>query len=167
MSNNLNLSEIIKSGIQIEKNGRDFYDHASKAVKAERVKQVFEFISGEEQSHLAVFEAILNNIGESAKPAVRYTQEYDAYLQALTDENPFTKPKQGYEIARTIRNDKHALELALVVEKDTLLFYHELKNLLPADSQTDIDTLITNEQDHFNKLSEVYKGFSKFGVNRG
>jgi len=167
MANNLNLSDIVKCGVQIEKNGRDFYDHASKSVKAERVRQVFEYISNEEQLHIAVFEGILGNIDESSKPAVKYPDGYAEYLLALMEENVFTKNKQGYELARTIRNDKHALELSLAVEKDTLLFCHELKKLLDAGCQNDIDKLIANEQDHFNKLSEVYKGFNKFGVNRG
>ena len=167
MANKLNLSEIVKCGVQIEKNSRDFYDHAFKSVKAERVKQVLEYISNEEQLHIAVFEGILNNIDDTSKPAENYPAEYAEYLLALTEENAFTKNKQGYEIARTIRNDKHALELSLTIKKDSLLFYHELKRLLEAVSHSDIDKLIVAEQDHFNKISEVYKGFSKFGVNRG
>ena len=47
--------DIVKFGSQIEKNGRDFYDLASKTVKAERVRQVFEYISNDEQLHIAVF----------------------------------------------------------------------------------------------------------------
>ncbi len=167
MANNFNLSEIVKYGVQIEKNGRDFYDHASKAVKAERVRQVFEYISNEEQQHIAIFESILSKIDENTRPAGKCPAEYVEYLQALIKDNPFTNNKQGYEIARTIRNDKHALELAIAVEKDTLLFYHELKKLLAAACQNDTDTLIANEQDHFNKLADVYKGFNTFGVNRG
>ncbi len=167
MANIFNLSEIVRNGIQIEKNGRDFYDHASKAVKAERVRQVFEYISNEEQSHIAVFESLLSTIDETTKPAVRCTAEYTDYLLALIKDNTFTVNKQGYEIARTIRNDKHALELAIALEKDTLLLYHELKKLLPALCQQDIDTLIAHEQDHFSKLADAYKGFSTFGVNRG
>ena len=164
---NLNLSEIVKCGIQIEKNGRDFYDTASKSVRAEKVKQIFEYISNEEQSHIAVFEGIVNEVDAGSKSAKNCPAEYSQYLLALMEENSFTKIKQGYETARTIRNDKHALELALAVEKDSLLFYHELKRALEHGLHSDIDKLIVSEQDHFNKLSEVYKGFSKFGVNRG
>lgn len=166
MANSFNSGEIVKLGIQIEKNSRDFYDHASKAVKAEKVGQVFEYISGEEQSHIAVFESILDRIDESYQPDGNYSVEYAEYLAALIKENVFTQNKQGYEAARTIRNDKQALEISLGIEKDSILFYNEMKKLLEHGLHGDIDKLIAGEQEHFKKLSDVLKGFNKFGVGR-
>jgi rubrerythrin len=157
-------SEIIKLDIEIEKNGRDFYDQASKNVKADRVRQVFEFISNDEQLHIAVFEGILSRIDASPEPSERYSTEYGDYLIELVDENVFTKNKQGSAMARTIRNDKQSLELALGFEKDSMLFYTEIKKLVSAGFHNDIDKLIAEEQGHFKRLADVMKGFNKFGV---
>jgi rubrerythrin len=157
-------NEMVKIGIQVEKNGRDFYDLASKNVKADRVRQTFEYLSNDEQLHIAVFEEILSRIDENPRHAEKYSSEYADYLAALVEENVFTKNKQGSEMARTIRNDKQALELALGFEKDSLLLYTEIKKLIGADLHKDIDKLIAEEQDHFKRLSDVMKGFNKFGV---
>ena len=166
MANNLNCSEIVKFAIQIEKNGRDFYDLASKNVKAEKVRQVFEYISNDEQLHIAVFEGLQSRLYRDSGLEESFTAEYSQYLKALIEINSFTQSKQGSELARTIRNDKHALELALSLEKDTILFYHEMKVVLDSGLNDDLDKLIVSEQDHCKKLSDAYKGFNKFGINR-
>ncbi|MGA2090653.1 MAG: ferritin family protein [Endomicrobiales bacterium] len=156
--------EIVKFGIQIEKNGRDFYDLASKTVKAEKLRQVFEYISNDEQLHIAIFEGIVSKIDTNPRTAGNYPTEYVDYVNALVEENVFTKNKQGSEVARTIRNDKQALEIALGFEKDSILFYNEIKKVMGAGVHKDIDKLISEEQDHFKRLSDVMKGFNKFGV---
>lgn len=157
-------NEAVAFGIQIKKNGRDFYDLASKTVKADRVRQLFEYLSHDEQLHIGVFEGILGRIDESPRPHGHYPSEYGDFLLALVEENAFTKNKQGSELARSIRNDKQALELALGHEKNTMLFCHEIKKLVWPGFHKEIDTLITEEQDHFTKISDVAKGFTKFGV---
>ena len=68
-------------------------------------------------------------------------------------------------MSRTIRNDKHALELALGFEKDSILFYYEIKKMINDTFHKEIDKLITQEQDHFKRISDVLKGFNKFGVS--
>ena len=163
MGNIFKSSEIVKFAVQIEKNGRDFYDQASKGVKAESAKKIFELLSYEEQLHIAVFEGILNQL-DKHEPAESYPGEYADYMLALVSESVFTKNKQGYEIARTIRNDKQALELAIGFEKDSILFYYEMKRYVWEGFHKDVDKLIAQEQEHLKKLSDLMKGFNKFGV---
>jgi rubrerythrin len=163
MGNLFNSSEIVKFGVQIEKNGRDFYDQAAKTAKSEKAKQIFAFLSNEEQIHIAVFEAILSEMDKN-EPAEKYPGEYADYMLALVEENVFTKNKQGYEVARTIRNDKQALELAIGFEKDSILFYYAMKKYVWEGFHKDVDKLIAEEQEHLRKLYDIIKGFSKFGV---
>ena len=166
MAKNIDLSETIRCAVQIEKNARDFYDHASKGVKAAKVRQVFEVISSDEQNHIALFEQLRARLETVSNPAQNSSGGYASYIQALIETTAFTQNKQGYEHARTIRNDKHGLELALEVEKETVLFYHEIKQMLSGDLHDDIDALIASEQEHVTKIAELLKGFAKFGVNR-
>lgn len=157
-------SEVVAFGVQIKKNGRDFYDLASKTVKADRVRQLFEFLSNDEQLHIGAFEGILSRVDESPRAHGHFPSEYGDYLRALVEGNAFTVAKQGSELARALRNDKQALDLALSYEKDTMLFCHELKKLVWPGFHKEIDTLLAEEQDHFTKISDVAKGFNKFGV---
>ncbi len=163
VANKLSSSDIVKYAVQIEKNGRDFYAQAAKQAKAERVREIFEFLSNEEQLHIAAFEEILRQI-DTHEPPERYPGEYADYMLALAEESVFTKEKQGSEIARTLRNDKQALELAIGFEKDSILFYYEMKRFVWDGLHKDVDKLITQEQEHLKKLSDILKGFAKFGV---
>jgi len=165
MPNNLTSLDLLDLAIQIEKNGRDYYDQAAKFVKAQKVKQVFEYISNDEQLHIAVFEEIISKLEESSEPDPKNPSEYVNYILALVEENVFTKSKQGSEMYRTIRNDKHALELALGFEKDSILFNYEIKKMINSSFHEEIDKLIAQEQDHFKRISDVLKGFNKFGVS--
>ena len=45
-------SEIIEIGIQIEKNGRDFYDELVKTADDPRAKEAFKALSEEESKHI-------------------------------------------------------------------------------------------------------------------
>jgi len=153
----------VKYAVQIEKNGRDFYDQAAKSVKSDKAKKVLEFLSNEEQQHIAAFEEILRQIPGN-EPKERYPGEYADYMLALIEESLFTKSKQGYDSAKTIRNDKQALELAVGFEKDSILFYYEMKRFVWEGLHGNIDKLIAEEQDYLKKLSDLLKGFNKFGV---
>lgn len=163
MGNLFKSSEIVKFAVQIEKNGRDFYDQASKNVKAEKAKKIFEYLSHEEQLHIGIFEGILSQMDVN-EPAESYPGEYADYMLALVEENVFTKDKRGSEIARKIRNDKQALDLAIGFEKDSILFYYEMKRYVWEGFHKDVDKIIAQEQDHLKKLSDILKGFNKFGV---
>ncbi len=163
VANQFNSSDIVKYAVQIEKNGRDFYDQAAKSVKSDRAKKVLEFLSNEEQQHISDFENILNQIPGN-EPKERYPGEYADYMLALVEESLFTKNKRGYDSARAIRNDKQALELAIGFEKDSILFYYEMKRFVWEGLHKNIEKIIAEEQEHLKKLSELLKGFNKFGV---
>jgi len=67
----------------------------------------------------------------------------------------FTKEKKGTEIAQKIKDDKEAIEIGIDAEKDSILFYTEMKKLVPKDGHKTIDKLIGQEQEHLRKLSEL------------
>ena len=59
MANIFSGSEIVQIGIQIEKNGRDFYNALEKQSTSNKSKEIFRYLAGEEEKHIKVFEEIL------------------------------------------------------------------------------------------------------------
>jgi len=156
--------EIVQMGIRIEENGRDFYNTLEKSARSEEVKVIFHFLGEEEERHIRVFQGLLSEV-ENYEPKEAYPDEYFDYLTALSRDYIFTKEKTGKRIAETIENDLDAVALGIDFEKDSILFYHEMKNLVWAKGRDIIDRLIEEERRHLQKLWELKAELDKNTFN--
>jgi rubrerythrin len=154
MGNIFSGSEIIELGVQIEKNGRDFYRALSRQAKNFKTGEIFKFLAAEEEKHIVVFQKILDSV-QKYEPAESYPEEYFAYMNALASEHVFTQKDKGEGIARKIKTDKEAIEMAIGFEKDSIIFYEGMKKVVPQNGHQPIDSLITQEQNHLRQLSEL------------
>ena len=152
MENIFSGSEIVEIAVEIEKNGRDFYSSVALLLKDKKAKDIFKYLAGQEENHIKVFEKMLAGV-KKYEPLEAYTDEYFAYVKALSEEHVFTKKKKGKEIAKTVKDGKRAVELGLSFERDSILFYYEMKNFVPGSEQNIIDELMKEEQMHLKKLS--------------
>jgi len=154
MSNFFSVSEVVQIGIEIEKNGKDFYNTVASSSKNKEVKKMWEYLANEEEQHIKTFEEILSTV-EKYEPPEAYPGEYFSYLKALSEQHVFTQKNKGKEIAKKVKNDTEAIELAIGFEKDSILFYYEMKKLVKKDTSKTIDKLIEQEQGHLSKLSDL------------
>ena len=58
---------------------------------------------------------------------------------------------------RAIKDEASAIDFAIRRELDSLLYYREIRELLPADRKEAIERIILEEKKHFMKLSEMKK----------
>ena len=149
-------SEIVQLGIQIEKNGQDFYNTLSAQTKNEKAKGLFEFLAGEEAKHIQVFKKILEKTAKY-EPVGLDADEYYAYMNALASEHVFTQKDKGAEIARAIKTDNEVVEKAIGFEKDSIVFYEGMKKIVPDYDKKIVDDLIAQEQGHLRQLTELKK----------
>ena len=147
-------NEIVELAIQIEKNGRDFYNALVAQSKSQEAKDIFKYLAGEEEKHIKAFQKILNSV-QKYEPAESYPGEYFAYMNALASEHIFTQKDKGNEIAKRAKSDKEAIGLGIGFEKDSIIFYEGMKKVVPEDELKIVDGLIAQEQDHLRKLSEL------------
>jgi rubrerythrin len=147
-------SEIVELGIQIEKNGRDFYNALVEQLKNQKAKEKFKYLAGEEEKHITVFQNILDSV-HKYEPPETYPGEYFAYMNALARDYVFTQKDKGREIAKNIKGDKEAINLGIGFEKDSIIFYVGMKKVVPEYDHKIVDKLITQEQDHLRQLSEL------------
>lgn len=149
-------SEIVELGVQIEKNGRDFYNSIARKVKYPSASEIFKFLAGEEEKHIAVFQRILDSV-EKYEPAEAYPGEYFAYMNALASEYIFTQKDKGIKIAKDTKNDAEAIELGIGFEKDSIIFYEGMKKVVPEHDCKILNSLITQEQNHLKQLTDLKK----------
>jgi len=156
MSNVFKGSEIVAIGIQIEKNGKDFYNALVGRSKEQKSKELFKFLAGEEEKHIAVFEKILSGLEEDDS-VDSYPGEYASYMKNLASEHIFTQRDKGIQVAEGTNNDKEAIELGIKFEKDSITFYEGMKKVVKEHDHKIIEKIIEQEQAHLRQLSELNK----------
>ncbi len=156
MANIFSGTEIVQFGIEIEKNGKDFYDVLVRQSKNSKARGVFEYLAGEEEKHIATFQKVLDKL-EKYQPPESYPGEYFAYMDALADDYVFTQKNKGKEIARRITGDKEAADTGMGFEKDSILFYEGMKKVVPEHDHKVLDELIGQEQKHMRQLCDLKK----------
>ena len=156
MAGILQGSDLVETAIQIEKNGAAFYDEMAKSAKEESVREKASFFAGEERKHLEIFQDMLSSVGES-QPVETYPGEYTLYVKTLADQHIFTKEKDAQAQARKAPSDIEAIDFALGIERDSILFYSEMKNFIRKGTHEAVDKIIEEERKHLRQFAELKK----------
>jgi rubrerythrin len=151
-------SDIVEVAVRIEENGANFYRFAGQIASHEEAKALFAHLAEAEVAHQRVFEGIFAQM-EHADPPESYQGEYQAYLRNYVDNKIiFTKDVMDRELA-AVKDTPSALDFAMQRELDSILYYHEIKNLLPAGQHPAVERIIAEERKHYSGLAEMKKRF--------
>jgi rubrerythrin len=156
MGNLFCANEVIEMGIQILKNGRDYYTDIARLSKNDQLKDTFTWLSAEEGRHIKTFEVLLTDV-EKCEPFEIYDGEYAAYIKSLIEGYNYTKVNQGKEIAKKAKDNGQAIDMAISYEKEAILFIHEMKNVVRERERETIADLIKKVQEHVTRLYRLRK----------
>jgi rubrerythrin len=148
--------ELIEIAIGIEKNGAIFYDSLASSSKNPAVLDTYKYLADQEREHTAVFQKMLGSVSES-KPQEAYTEQYNLYLKALIDSLVFTDDKVTRQMARKVSGDAEAIQIAMGAEKDSILFYVEVRDLVRRSDRKVVGKIIEEEKSHLRKLTQIKK----------
>ena len=152
-------NDIVEVAVRIEENGINFYNFAQQIAKTEDAKKLFDQLAHAEAAHKRTFEKLLSQI-ETYKPAETYTGEYSAYLRNYVDNNLiFTKDVMDKQLSK-VTDTLGAVEFALQRELDSILYYHEIKNLVPQSQHETIEKIINEERKHYAMLLDMKKRYA-------
>jgi rubrerythrin len=155
-----NLGEIFKIAEQIERNGAHFYREA--ALKFEdntEVKSLLLDLAVQEDNHEKTFSEILHKVlkNEGINSEDELTRQY---LDAIAGQFVFNKATEECELINNM-SKQEVFDVAIVKEKDSIVFYVGLKNaLISEQDKKSIDLIIEEEQKHLvdlRKYAEILK----------
>lgn len=152
--------DMLEIAVNIERNGEAFYQAAMKAARENSTKAAFDFLAGEERKHLRTFQSILTSLPPQPLSET-YSGEYALYVKSLSDNQVFKDDKTARSMAAKAANDAEVVHLALSAERDSLLFYWEMKSLLRQDELPIIDRIMDEERGHVRRLSELERKLEK------
>jgi len=149
-------SELVNIAIGIEKSGLAFYQSLVKKEKGVMARGAYKYLAEMEEKHIKTFRSMLDAVGEY-RPPETYTEEYDLYLKALVDSAVFTDDKVAREMAEKANSSAEAIQIGLGAEKDSILFYSAMRNLVPERDRKVMDRIIEEEKSHLRQLSDLKK----------
>ncbi|MFH0823863.1 MAG: ferritin family protein [Pseudomonadota bacterium] len=158
--------DVFAMAVRIEENGKAFYDGAAAKTDNPKVKKLFEDLAGMEAGHIVLFKAFRSTVASSLPAESVWDPEglAESYLQATADTHIFTK-QSADEHLKGMATPIQALEMALMFEKDSVVFFLGMKDLLPDPAgKGEIDKLIQSEQDHVRMISKALRDVASKGV---
>ena len=151
-----NAGEAFKIALEIEENGRLFYEKAQSKTDDPEVKKIFAELGQEELNHKARFTVLLAELPQETTGSTVWDpqNEIDQYLKMTADMHVFRTSANVEDALAKIGGPVEALKLAIGFEKDSIIFFLEMQGLAEgADSAKKIGQLVKEEQTHLKKLS--------------
>jgi rubrerythrin len=146
--------EIIEIAMRLEERGEAFYKAAAdKATRAD-IKALFEDLAVQEQYHRRAFQQMGRDVVALALSPEQW-DEFQAYTNALLQQSFFAKPEGVLDQAAGAMDEREALQGALGFEKETLLFFHELKGVVGGAGQQTVERIVQEEKRHIQRLSAM------------
>lgn len=159
----LNEDEVYRVGMCIEEAGLDFYTRMADKADDPSTKRVFKRLARDEKQHLAFFESLeLKTSGTMGSRAVETDADVSKYVCSLVDGGIFANISKMDKVARGKFNPEKALELALQVEKDAVLYYMEAHAAARKRStKTALARLIDEEKGHVVQITKRLENLRK------
>ena len=152
-------SEILEFAIRIEENGGKIYRRFSETMDDSGVKELFNYLADEEVKHKRIFEQMVSGV-ENYQPPESYPGEYFAYLRAYADTIIFTHKNLDKELAK-VKDVVGAIDFAIRREVDAILYFLEMKNLVPKGQRDVMYKVVDEERSHYLKLTQLRKNYEE------
>jgi len=151
MSYDFNADEVFEIAEQIERNGANFYRTVAEKVSDTGKKQLLTDLAEMEDEHEQTFKSLKFQLTTDEKIQTTFDPEGESerYLRALADTRIF------YEKEVDTASFEDILKSAITAEKDSILFYLGMKEVVPAHlGKQKLDDIIKEEMEHISLLSK-------------
>jgi rubrerythrin len=157
--------DVFSMAVRIEENGNAFYTGAAAMAQDPQTKKLFEDLALMEAGHIKAFKSLRSQLPGAFPADAVWDPEglAESYLQAAADTHIFTVQAASIRLTG-IKTALEALDMALQFEKDSVVFFLGMKEVLPDPGGKDqIDKLIMSEMDHIRMLTVVKKSLMEGG----
>jgi rubrerythrin len=153
--------DVFAVAVRIEENGERFYRALAKRFRRPALAAFFSALADDEVRHREFYAETLAKLGP-VEVEEGYAGEYLNQLRAYADEVLFS-PEEQRKRLRGFRDLAGALAGAIRAELDSILYYQEIRQLVPASRRRKIDEIIEEERRHLVRLA----GMKNAGPGRG
>ncbi|WP_031502365.1 ferritin family protein [Pseudothermotoga hypogea] len=159
-----NIDEIFEMAEQIERNGVVFYNKAAEMFPEYTKKNIFLKLAEMEKEHEKRFHQMRLDLANKEREISQFLDpqgEAAAYLRAMVSGKVFDAKLDPTTRFNQVRSLSEVLRIAIDVEKDSIIFYLGLKEMIPQGLGRDkIGLIVREEMSHVTILSDLLEKLS-------
>jgi rubrerythrin len=148
-------ADVIELALQIEKNGEVFYNRVAEKMDSAEIKSVFKDLAEQEAFHYQTFEKLAQTTWDSPMFTSGDWQDYLVYLNATVQSAFFEGSDKSLALAEKVNDPQEAIRMAMGFEKETLLFFHDLYDMVAEGEKDTISQIIAEEKTHLKRLASL------------
>lgn len=155
-----NADEMFEVAIRIEKNGARFYRKAAGFQSDPKNREMLEKLAAMEDHHKLTFEKMRERLSQADKTATVFDPENEAsqYLAAMADAHGGEGSPAAADSLTGKESIAQIVDIAIGLEKESILFYIGLKDMIPPQyGQEQLEHIIKEERSHIVQLSVLRK----------
>lgn len=156
MEGTFNIDEVFEMAEQMERNGARFYRKAAENAKEAESRGLLLELAQMEDDHEKFFSNMRVRIASPEFGNITYDPNAEAahYLQSMMHGRVFGIKGDPTRVLTGEETLEHVLVTAIQLEKDTIVFYSGIKEMMPENLGRDkIDAIIREEMSHVTLLN--------------
>jgi rubrerythrin len=150
-------TDILLAAQEVETRGEVFYNRLVDTTTDPKLKDLFAFLAKEETKHREIFAKLYERVGQVELPAWAEEDEYVDYLKYLLDSHTLFRLGDVDHLKTFMGTSKEALETAMGFEKDTIMFFLEMREFVPDGEKKHIQACIDEERSHLRLLAGMLR----------
>ena len=158
MGYTFNVDEVFEIAEAIERNGADFYRKAAEALTDPEARALLLDFAAMEDQHQKTFAGLRSGLTANERRETIFDPDGQAvlYLKALADTRVF------FEKEMDVSSLEKIFKAALTAEKDSIVFYLGMRDLVPEDlGKQKIDAIIKEEMTHIRIIGRDLAALKK------
>jgi len=148
-------TDVIEMALELEKSGAAFYRAVAKKAKTDQIRTLFEDLADAEVQHHAAFQKLSKTVWDQPLMLPDEWTQYLMYLQATIQSAFFEGEDKALALAEQVSDEKEAIRMAMGFEKETLLFFHDLRDMVSETDKPVVLRIVNEEKAHLRRLAEM------------
>lgn len=143
---------LLRFAVDSERMTESFYRLVAGKLKIQRLQILFAEFADQEELHRKTYEAMTP--GDIELPPEEELRQ-NVRLMHEFFRGRFFSPEILQEKLKKLHGAESAYDMAVSLELDSMIFYGELKPLMPARHRPVVDGIIAQERSHFQRLLRI------------
>ena len=144
---NFDGKQILSTFVKMEEEVERYYASFAENAPDEKSKVLFTRLSKEEKIHFEMYNSLMKEFGGEMNR--EFSPEEIEYTKSLIDEN--LKEIRDFNTKLGL---KDSLEIAARMEKDGILFVHQMMSMYPDIAKKEMETILSEEKKHLQLVKE-------------
>lgn len=158
----LGAEALLAHAVKVERDGYRFYTHLAKMMPEKQMMDLFHLFAEDELRHEMTFKNMMAEIAVGSRGEIR--SQLPLLERFLRDMEQFGSEKVD-EALKGEGSSVDLIDIAIQLEKDSILFYSSLKKNLSEEAQKVLEEIVDEEFRHLSRLFAIRQGEIDFELS--